>query len=386
MGVCGLADRPLPIFPTLGDGLLPRAAIQSSLASECRNCLVELEPGVARTSRMDVLLFEPILKRLIWGGRRLGELLGKPLGEAADYAESWEIVDHGADQSIVSVGPLRGKTLRQLLRDHPAELLGRDLHHEAFPLLFKFLDCHRVLSVQVHPHDDYATRMAVPDLGKTEAWYVVDAQPGSLIYAGLKTGVDAAALEQAMLAGRVEEVLHSAEPRVGDCFYIPAGTVHALGGGLVVAEIQQASNTTFRLFDWNRLDQQGRGRELHVREALAVTDFDRGPVHPQTPQTDLDGLQTLVACDRFVLRKAELLPPASAARGLTQVVLGGDERMRILSVVRGSVSLAPADGPPLPLRMGQSTLLPAAAGPVKVWAEDQGATLLVVSLPSPNTP
>ncbi len=335
---------------------------------------------------MDALLFQPLLKRLVWGGRRLGELLGKPLGEASDYAESWEIVDHGADQSVVSDGPLRGKTLHQLVQEHPAELFGRDARYEAFPLLFKFLDCHRVLSVQVHPGDDYASRMAVPDLGKTEAWYVVDAQPGSLIYAGLKSGVDAAALERAMLAGKVDDVLHSVEPQVGDCYFIPAGTVHALGGGLVVAEIQQASNTTFRLFDWNRVDEQGRGRELHVREALAVTDFDRGPVRPQVPQTDLDGLRTLVDCDRFVLRKAELFAPASAAGRLTQVVLGGDERMRIVSVVGGSACLAAVDGPPHTLPMGQSVLVPAAAGQVRVWAEDRDATLLVVNLPSPVVP
>jgi mannose-6-phosphate isomerase len=331
---------------------------------------------------MDALLFQPLLKRLVWGGRRLGELLGKPLGEASDYAESWEIVDHGSDQSVVSEGPLRGKSLGQLLRELPGELLGRDARHETFPLLYKFLDCQRVLSVQVHPNDEYASRMAVPDLGKTEAWYVVDAQPGSLIYAGLKQGVDAATLERAMLAGKVDDVLHAVEPQVGDCFFIPAGTVHALGGGLVVAEIQQSSNTTFRLFDWNRVDPSGRGRELHVREALAVTDFDRGPVQPQVAVAASDGLQTLVDCDRFVLRKAELASPTAGAGQLSEIRIGGDQRMRIVSVVRGSARLVSAGGPPLPLRMGQSTLVPASAGEVTLRAEPDGATLLVIQLPS----
>src|SRR5690606_31299659 len=147
---------------------------------------------------MHPLFFRPILKRTLWGGRRLGELLGKPLGPETDYAESWEIVDHGEDQSVVESGPLAGRTLRALIEEQNAELLGQHTGLDAFPLLLKFLDCHRVLSVQVHPDDAYAQQMPQPDLGKTEAWYIVAADPNSRIYAGLQSGVDRQMLEQAV--------------------------------------------------------------------------------------------------------------------------------------------------------------------------------------------
>ena len=145
--------------------------------------------------------------------------------------------------------------LGELVRHRGGELLGRHASHAAFPLLFKFLDACRDLSVQVHPDDARARRLVPPDLGKTEAWYVIDAAPGSRIYAGLRDGVDRESLGAAVRAGRCGDVLHSFEPRPGDCVFIPAGTVHALGAGLVIAEIQESSDVTYRLYDW---DQIGR--------------------------------------------------------------------------------------------------------------------------------
>ncbi|MGB1815367.1 MAG: type I phosphomannose isomerase catalytic subunit, partial [Rubripirellula sp.] len=198
------------------------------------------------------LTFAPVLKQTIWGGRLLGDHLKKPIGSAADYAESWEVVDHGEDQSIVQNGVLAGKTLKQLIRNNADWLLGSKTGMDSFPLLLKYLDCNRVLSVQVHPDDEYALKMPMPDLGKTEAWYIVAAAPESLIYAGLKEGVDSSTLQAAIKNGTTEDALHSFHPSAGDIVFIPAGTVHALGAGLLVAEIQQSSDTTFRLFDWNR--------------------------------------------------------------------------------------------------------------------------------------
>ena len=140
------------------------------------------------------LKFRPLLKRYLWGGRRLGTVLGKPLGDGNDYAESWEVADHDADQSIVANGHLAGTTLGQLVRERGDELLGRHAPQSRFPLLFKYLDCQRDLSVQVHPDDAAAARLDPPDLGKTEAWLILDAQPGSRVYAGLRFGFDRAAL------------------------------------------------------------------------------------------------------------------------------------------------------------------------------------------------
>lgn len=323
---------------------------------------------------MSPLFFTPLIKRIVWGGRRLGDLLGKPIGPASDYAESWEIVDHGADQSVVEVGPLAGQTLGGLLRVYNAELLGRHAGQDRFPLLLKYLDCHRVLSVQVHPDDDYARTMQEPDLGKTEAWYVVDAVPGSRIYAGLKPGVDRPTLAAAVRSGRTEDCLHSWQPQAGECVFIPAGTVHALGGGLVVAEIQQSSDTTFRLFDWNRVGDDGQPRTLHVDQALDVTDFARGPVTAQSPRVADDGTRELVACDRFVLREARLTPAES-------VRLGGDDTLRLLTVPHGAAVLETTDGPSYNLPLGRSVLLPAALSAVSVRADAPETIVLIAELP-----
>jgi mannose-6-phosphate isomerase len=297
------------------------------------------------------LRFEPILRRYLWGGRRLENVLGKSLGEGDDYAESWEIVDHGDDQSIVRDGPLKGRRLSELIQQHPRELLGRHAGGAQFPLLFKFLDAHKNLSVQVHPNDDQAARLDPPDLGKTEAWVVLHAEPGSVIYAGLKRGMDRAALEREVNRGTTEQCLHRIQPQVGDCVFIPAGTVHAIGAGLVIAEIQQASDTTFRLFDWNRVDAHGNPRALHIQQSLDVIDYDRGPVMPQTPQaTDRAHVERLVSCDKFVLDRWRFDQVKTG---------GGDQRCHLFAVVKGALSLE-EDGQPL--RRGDTALLPAAVG------------------------
>lgn len=309
------------------------------------------------------LRFEPVLKQTIWGGRLLGERLGKPIGAEANYAESWEVVDHGGDQSVVASGPMAGKTLRQLMTEHQAWLMG-DAAYRKFPLLLKYLDCNRVLSVQVHPSDEYAATMPTPDLGKTEAWYIVDAKPDAVIYAGLKSGVDANSLRDAIDAGRTEQVLHRFHPQVGDCVFIPAGTVHAIGAGLLVAEIQQSSDTTFRLYDWNRTDAAGHSRELHIEQSLAVTDFERGPVAPVRMDTHAEGWQTLVKCEKFHLQ---------AIRSGTGRV-GGDGGFHILTVPQGSANLK-SDGGNIRLAVGESVLLPAALDAAEVEPIDGGVVL-----------
>lgn len=335
------------------------------------------------------LRFEPLFRRYLWGGRRLGDVLGKPIGPGDDYAESWEIVDHGDDQSVVANGPLAGKTLNAIAVQHADELLGRHRGRSTevlarsaylavytsrnppppFPLLFKLLDCNRVLSVQVHPNDAQGAKLTPPDLGKTEAWVILDAAPGSVIYAGLRDGVTRDELAQAIAAGRCETCLHQFEPRAGDCVFIPAGTVHALGAGLLVAEIQQASDTTYRLFDWNRVGTDGRPRPLHVEQSLAVVDYARGPVNPQTPQpTNVAGVERLVACDKFILDRRTFSGEAQ---------LGGDNRFRIVNVVAGEVRLA-GDPSPLALTRGETALLPANFAPTTASG---AATLIEAYLP-----
>lgn len=299
------------------------------------------------------LRFRPLLRHYIWGGDQLATRLQKPVPAGQTCAESWEICDRGDDQSVVAAGGLTGTTLGELVRERPSEIFGRQPAPERFPLLLKFLDARRTLSVQVHPNDRQAALLAPPDLGKTEAWVVLAAEPESVIYAGLLPGVDAEQLQRAIDAGRCAECLFRLQPRVGDCIFLPAGTVHALGEGLLVAEIQQASDTTYRLFDWNRVGADGQPRPLHVRAALSVIDFARGPVRPQTPQpTDRAQVERLVACDRFVLERVQVEQP---------LALGGDGRFHVLAVLSGSVMVA-GDASTVPLRAGDSILLPAAVG------------------------
>jgi mannose-6-phosphate isomerase len=298
------------------------------------------------------LTFEPVLKRYLWGGRRLETMLNKRLGEGNDYAESWEIADHDHGQSVVANGPLIGTTLYELVIARGPELLGKHAPQPRFPLLFKFLDCQRDLSVQVHPNDAAAARLTPPDLGKTEAWVILDAQPGSRIYAGLKPGCDRKALEAAAGQGKTADCLHSFEARPGQCLFIPAGVVHALGAGLLGAEIQQASDTTFRLYDWDRVGPDGAPRQLHVNEALDAIDYSAGAVEPQQPQvTERVGIERLVSCDKFVLERWKL----SRAQQLNL-----DGGFAIVSVLDGKLHVVPDEsGQDITLLRGQTVLLPA---------------------------
>jgi mannose-6-phosphate isomerase len=317
------------------------------------------------------LRFQPIFRRYLWGGQRLATHLGKPIGPESDYAESWEIVDHGPDQSVVVAGDYAGRTLHELVLHDGSELFGRHWPQSQFPLLFKFLDCARDLSLQVHPNDKQAAKLDPPDLGKTEAWVILDAEPGSVVYAGLKRGFDRAAVEREIASGTLALCLHKIEARPGDCLFIPAGTVHALGKGLLVAEIQQASDTTFRLFDWNRVGPDGKPRPLHVDQGLAVTNFNAGPVMPQQAQpTAWPNAERLVSCEKFLLDRLRLRAPQS---------LPDDCRFHLLAVLEGTV-MVQDDPAGQPLAKGQTALIPANCRDRELWPLEP-TTLLDVYLP-----
>jgi mannose-6-phosphate isomerase len=322
------------------------------------------------TKQLPPLRFHPILRDYLWGDQRLGTELGKPLGNMQRCAESWEVVDHGADQSIVAEGPLAGKKLHQLVMQDGPALFGRHHPQPQFPLLFKFLDCQQTLSVQVHPNDAQGAKLNPPDLGKTEAWVILAADPGSKVYAGLKPGVDRETLERELARSNCEACLHSFEPRAGDCVFIEAGTVHALGAGLLVAEIQQSSNTTFRLFDWSRVDKDGKPRPLHIEQALGVIDFSRGPIDPVREAVAKDGVDRLVACDKFILDRCEF-----EQRRAVQ----SDDRFHILAVVEGAATLHAGDGQ-RDLRRGDTVLVPASTDEVELLPQGR-AVLLNMYLP-----
>ncbi len=302
------------------------------------------------------LRFRPIFKQYLWGGRRLETLLNKRLGQGERYAESWEVVDHGEDQSVVEAGPLSGRTLHELLEIYGEQLVGSGRgRRDRFPLLLKFLDAQRDLSVQVHPDDAQAAQLDPPDYGKTEAWYVIHADEGSRLYAGLRRGVDRASFRQAIERKRVVDCLNVIVPKAGDCIFIPAGTVHALGAGIVVAELQQSSDTTFRVYDWDRVGPDGRPRELHIEQALEVIDFDRGPVEPTSSEVPEPSVE-LVRCFAFTwLRwRLDLRNPT--------LTWPSDPSFHVLTVVEGAVAVA-GDAAERPLVKGESMLVPAECRP-----------------------
>lgn len=318
------------------------------------------------------LRFKSTYREYIWGGRRFETVLGRELGHGETYAESWEVVDHGEDQSVVAFGDLEGKTLNQLVVEHGSDLFGQHHPQPKFPLLFKFLDANRNLSVQVHPTDDQGSKLDPPDLGKTEAWVIMDAQPGAAIYAGLKQGFDREALTREVARGTSELCLNQIQPQPGDCVFVPAGLVHAIGAGLLVAEIQQSSNTTFRLYDWNRVGPDGKSRELHIDESLETINYEFGPAKVQEPEpTDDPVVERMVACDKFVLDRWTIDSP----RGTN-----ADQRFHVLSVLSGAVDIE-GDPSGIPVTKGQTVLVPAAVGSVNVVPRT-GSVLLDMYLPS----
>jgi mannose-6-phosphate isomerase len=301
------------------------------------------------------LFFEPILQPRLWGGRRLGEFLGRPLPSDEPFGEAWVLSDQGDHPTRVANGPLAGRNLRQLMEEMGDRILGDvDVPHGRFPLLLKFLDARDTLSVQVHPDDSHTHLLPPGQRGKTEAWVVLDAAPGSRIYAGLKPGLDAGQLRQALTDRTMADCLTSFAPRQGDCVFLRAGTVHALGGGVVLFEVQQNSDVTFRLYDWDRLDAQGNPRQLHIEQALDCTDYAAEVSGPALPVVEAQApvlRERLVSCDHFQLWRLRAGPQSFevGAAGQCRILVGveGGGQLRhggeTYSVKRGDVVLLPAE-------------------------------------------
>ncbi len=319
------------------------------------------------------LRFTPILKRALWGGTRLERELGKPAGGVSDAAESWEVCDLPGNVSVVRDGPFAGRTIRDLMKEFAKDLLGRHSHATQFPLLIKFLDASEQLSVQVHPKDPTQMPDGSMRPGKAESWFVVDADPENRMYLGLREGVDRPKLEAAAETGQFAECLHIHEAQRGELFYLQPGTVHALGGGLLIAEIQQPSDITYRFYDWDRTDSEGRPRELHAESAMESTNFDLGPVRPEPsrPYGERPGSATLLKCPHFIIHRHEGPEPLS---------LPADECMHVLIVLAGTVSQGDFQ-----LQKGETAVIPAART-LRDWTLSSDAFLLDSHLPADWTP
>ena len=232
----------------------------------------KVTPGPRSLAMLYPLTFHPIFKERVWGGRNLERLYGKALPPDVPIGESWEISDRPGDASVVANGPLAGKDLRWLMLNHRQKLLGAARAEAGrFPLLIKILDAQETLSVQVHPPADKAANLGGEP--KTEMWYVAHAAPQAELYVGLKQGATRAEFEQRLQDGTVADCIHRISVGPRDAIFLPSGRVHALGAGLVIFEIQQNSDTTYRVFDWNRVGLDGKPRELHIPQSLASIDF-----------------------------------------------------------------------------------------------------------------
>jgi mannose-6-phosphate isomerase len=313
------------------------------------------------------LTFEPRFKSRVWGGRSLEALYGKPLPPDEPIGESWEITDRPGDESRIANGAHAGQTLRWLMEQDAAAVIGDALPAAGgrFPLLCKILDARDRLSLQVHP--------PVATLGdpKTEMWYIAHADPGAELYVGLRRGITRERFQRALEDGMVAECFHRLPVRTGDTMFLPSGRVHAIGAGLVIFEIQQNSDTTFRVFDWNRVGLDGRPRDLHVAESLQSIDFaDIEPalVDPVPSTRGHFGVGALV---RHPLFNADVLHAE-----MQDALIVEDARLRVVAVVSGRLR-ANGGGESVQLDAGQFCLLPAMLTGVTL-AADYGATFLVI--------
>ncbi|NLW08777.1 MAG: class I mannose-6-phosphate isomerase [Firmicutes bacterium] len=298
------------------------------------------------------LRFEPVLKERIWGGTGLRDELGRELPDGK-IGESWEITCREDGDSRVAAGPLQGKYLSELVDEFGPELLGEKIAGTArygFPLLLKILDAQDVLSVQVHPDDEFAAAHE-GCAGKNEVWYILKARPGARIIYGLRPGVTKEEFIAALNRGQLEKCLNEVAVKAGEIYPIPPGLVHALGEGIMVVELQQNSDLTYRVFDWNRLDGQGQARPLHVEKALQVIDFGKAPPRGFSPEEVDDGFS--LENEDFTL----LYRRVTGENNMSQ----SPEAFTILTVVGGEGELR-HQGRVYPLRYGDSYLLPACLG------------------------
>jgi len=333
----------------------------------------KLKEPIAET-QLYPLRFDPICQHRIWGGQRLAHWLGAPLPNAGKFGEAWLLSDRDDMQSLVAEGPLKGITLAQLMASAPTAMMGAlATKFQRFPLLLKFLDVKTMLSVQVHPPDRCTDLIPAGNTGKTEAWVVLEAAPESKVYAGLQPGTspkDLAALSQE----NCNTHLASFSPHVGDGVFIEAGTVHSVGDGAVIFEVQENSDVTFRLYDWDHIDAAtGKPRDLQIFEALQCIDFNQGVIYPVTPVHEpalpIDR-EKLFDCSHFRLSRLKAKLPFT---------VGAKAEPRVVVCIAGNGTLE-YQLQEFALALGNVMLLPAAIGACLFRPQGE-VTLLEISVP-----
>lgn len=316
------------------------------------------------------LTFKPIFKERVWGGRNIERLYGKKLPGTAPIGESWEITDRPGDVSVIANGPLAGKDLRWLMENHATDLLGaKAAKTKHFPLLIKILDAQDKLSLQVHP--PAAKAAAMRGEPKTEMWYVAEATPEGDLFVGLKRGVTRKEFEKKIGDGSVADCFHRIPVKKGDVMFLPSGRVHALGAGNVIFEIQQNSDTTYRVFDWNRVGLDGKPRELHVAQSLESIDFnDFEPRLISSVYSKNPAMKVRVLVDDPLFRVDACMVKRDGRFHLT-----GDG-LQIIGLLKGEMEIKHGETL-LELKAGEFAMLPASLGRVTIIAKKQMEFLLV---------
>jgi len=295
-----------------------------------------------------LLRFAPIYQERVWGGRALADALGRELPAGRPIGESWEIVDRPEAQSCVSGGPWHGRTLRELLERETAGVMGpRWKTSRPFPILVKWLDARERLSLQVHPPESVAKKLGGEP--KTENWYVAEAAPGGALIAGLKRGVTREKFESALREQKLEPLVHRFPVRRGESLFVPSGRLHAIDAGLLILEIQENSDTTYRVYDWGRVGLDGKPRKLHVAESLQCIDFS--DIEPAAIPAGKRGAE-LTECPHFKIRRVPL------AKGV-ELKFAANDQPRIISVAEGC--LTTDDPAHSELERGANVLVPFAS-------------------------
>lgn len=310
-----------------------------------------------------ILKMQPCLTQRPWGGEQLAQY-GKKVQPGETIGESWELSDHPDGHSTIEGGSFDGMSFGELIRQYPLKMLGSKTAPEQFPLLVKLIDAREDLSVQVHPSDADTHQLGIADRGKYECWYIMDCQPGSRIVYGLKTGVTQKDLEAALAGGQIEEALYYLPLSRGLFLAVPPGTVHAILGGTLLCEIQQSSNTTFRLWDWNRRPP----RPLHIKESLAVINFDTTPPAPiqiGSSLPDAPELITLTRNEFFAVSVLQLAPQQS-------ITLFLNGKCRILTTVGGSATLDA-----IRIHTGETYFIPACRSQIRISCSDEPVKILI---------
>ena len=311
-----------------------------------------------------LLKFNPILKTIVWGGEKIAPYKEIET-EQKHIGESWELSGVPGNESIVAEGPLAGRSIAELVKEYKEELVGRHVYAstgDEFPLLIKFIDALSDLSIQVHPNDELAAVRHNGSKGKTEMWYVVAADPGAHLLAGLAQQITPAEYEARVANGTITDVLARYEVHPGDVFFLPAGRIHAICGGCFIAEIQQTSNITYRIYDYGRLGLDGKPREIHTELAKDAIDYTVYPDYRTHYRQEENAEVELVSCPYFTTSLYDLSLPF--AKDLSEI-----DSFMVVMCLSGSGTLE-VDGQEVPVHQGETVLIPAIADDLCLVPDD----------------